>query len=63
MEAKEDYTHDGTVDFHGKPAVPSKTGKWKACAFLVGKTKHAYTRAFLHMHVLLNFGLIETDHN
>lgn len=36
MEAKEDYTHDGTVDFHGKPAVPSKTGKWKACAFLVG---------------------------
>ncbi|CAJ2644171.1 unnamed protein product [Trifolium pratense] len=36
MEAKEDYTQDGTVDFHGKPAVPSKTGKWKACAFLVG---------------------------
>lgn len=38
METKDDYTQDGTVDFRGKPAVPSKTGKWKACAFLVGKT-------------------------
>ncbi|MED6124365.1 hypothetical protein PIB30_058353 [Stylosanthes scabra] len=38
MEAKsgEGYTQDGTVDFHGQPAVPSRTGKWKACAFLVG---------------------------
>ncbi|CAL5202983.1 unnamed protein product [Lathyrus oleraceus] len=36
METKDDYTQDGTVDFRGKPAVPSKTGKWKACAFLVG---------------------------
>ena len=37
MEAKADYTQDGTVDFRGEPAVPSKTGKWKACAFLVGE--------------------------
>ncbi|XP_028782298.1 protein NRT1/ PTR FAMILY 5.1-like [Neltuma alba] len=36
MEAKVDYTQDGTVDFRGRPAIPSKTGKWKACAFLVG---------------------------
>ncbi|KAI9102133.1 hypothetical protein K1719_023643 [Acacia pycnantha] len=36
MEAKADYTQDGTVDFRGRPAIPSKTGKWKACAFLVG---------------------------
>jgi len=62
METKEDYTNDGTVDFHGKPAVPSKTGKWKACAFLVGKTKHARAHT-QNMHVLLSFGLIETDLN
>ncbi|KAH1143072.1 hypothetical protein GYH30_033669 [Glycine max] len=36
MEAKADYTQDGIVDFCGQPAVSSKTGKWKACAFLVG---------------------------
>ncbi|KAL7229260.1 hypothetical protein ACSBR2_007878 [Camellia fascicularis] len=35
MESK-DYTQDGTVDLHGHPALASKTGKWKACAFLVG---------------------------
>lgn len=35
MEAK-DYTQDGTVDLHGHPVLASKTGKWKACAFLVG---------------------------
>ena len=37
MEAKADYTQDGTIDFRGQPAVSSKTGKWKACAFLVGE--------------------------
>ncbi|KAJ7959565.1 protein NRT1/ PTR FAMILY 5.2-like [Quillaja saponaria] len=36
MEGKEDYTQDGTVDLRGRPALASKTGKWKACAFLVG---------------------------
>ncbi|KAK2637057.1 hypothetical protein Ddye_031849 [Dipteronia dyeriana] len=35
MEAK-GYTLDGTVDLQGRPALASKTGKWKACAFLVG---------------------------
>ncbi|BAT83402.1 hypothetical protein VIGAN_04054400 [Vigna angularis var. angularis] len=29
-------TQDATVDFCGHPALSSKTGKWKACAFLVG---------------------------
>ncbi|XP_057979419.1 protein NRT1/ PTR FAMILY 5.1 [Malania oleifera] len=29
-------TQDGTVDFRGRPALASKTGKWRACAFLVG---------------------------
>ncbi|MBA0571039.1 hypothetical protein Golob_004635, partial [Gossypium lobatum] len=26
----------GTVDLRGRPVLASKTGKWKACAFLVG---------------------------
>lgn len=36
MEAKAGFTQDGTVDLHGRPVLASKTGKWKACAFLVG---------------------------
>ncbi|XP_051138533.1 protein NRT1/ PTR FAMILY 5.1 [Andrographis paniculata] len=35
MEAK-GYTQDGTVDLHGQPALAARTGKWKACAFLLG---------------------------
>lgn len=35
MEAK-GFTQDGTVDLQGRPVLASKTGKWKACAFLVG---------------------------
>ena len=35
MEAK-GYTQDGTVDLQGRPVIASKTGKWRACAFLVG---------------------------
>ncbi|KAF6162818.1 hypothetical protein GIB67_029087 [Kingdonia uniflora] len=29
------YTRDGTVDLQGRPVLASKTGKWKACAFLL----------------------------
>ncbi|KAG0499014.1 hypothetical protein HPP92_003328 [Vanilla planifolia] len=35
MEAK-GYTQDGTVDLRGRPVLAAKTGRWKACAFLVG---------------------------
>ncbi|XP_050211061.1 protein NRT1/ PTR FAMILY 5.1 [Mercurialis annua] len=35
MESKS-YTNDGTVDLRGRPVLSSKTGTWKACAFLVG---------------------------
>ncbi|KAE7996516.1 hypothetical protein FH972_001231 [Carpinus fangiana] len=35
MEAK-GYTQDGTADLRGRPILASKTGKWKACSFLVG---------------------------
>ncbi|OVA17248.1 Proton-dependent oligopeptide transporter family [Macleaya cordata] len=30
------YTQDGSVDLQGRPVLSSRTGKWKACAFLVG---------------------------
>ncbi|CAM8973317.1 unnamed protein product [Rhodiola kirilowii] len=30
------YTQDGTVDIHNKPANKTKTGRWKACTFILG---------------------------
>ncbi|XP_071722864.1 protein NRT1/ PTR FAMILY 5.1-like [Rutidosis leptorrhynchoides] len=33
---QEGFTQDGTVDLRGRPVLASKTGRWKACAFLVG---------------------------
>ncbi|GLJ37739.1 hypothetical protein SUGI_0766780 [Cryptomeria japonica] len=36
MESQEGFTMDGTVDLKGRPVLRSKTGKWKACSFLVG---------------------------
>ncbi|WVZ97979.1 hypothetical protein U9M48_043474 [Paspalum notatum var. saurae] len=36
-EAKQDlYTKDGSVDLRGRPVLAARTGRWKACAFLVG---------------------------
>ena len=31
-----DYTRDGTVDLKGRPVLRSKTGRWRACSFIVG---------------------------
>ncbi|KAE8714771.1 Protein NRT1/ PTR FAMILY 5.2 [Hibiscus syriacus] len=45
MEIK-DFTRGGTVDLHGRPVFASKTGKWKACAFLVGY--EAFERMAFH---------------
>lgn len=36
MEAAKVYTQDGTVDLRGRPVLASKTGRWKACSFLLG---------------------------
>lgn len=41
MEEK-GYTQDGTVDLRRQPVLSSKTGKWKACAFLVGNSPHPF---------------------
>ncbi|KAA8543406.1 hypothetical protein F0562_021099 [Nyssa sinensis] len=35
-DGKEDYTQDGTVDLKGRPILRSKTGRWRACSFIVG---------------------------
>ena len=32
----DEYTQDGSVDIHGKPAVKNKMGNWKACPFILG---------------------------
>ncbi|CAN1853588.1 Protein NRT1/ PTR FAMILY 8.2 [Linum perenne] len=36
MDLDDNYTSDGTVDIHGKPANKLKTGNWKACRFILG---------------------------
>lgn len=30
------YTSDGTVNIHSKPAAKMKTGKWRACRYILG---------------------------
>ncbi|KAH7667531.1 Proton-dependent oligopeptide transporter family protein [Dioscorea alata] len=30
------FTQDGSVDLRGRPVLASQTGRWRACAFLVG---------------------------
>lgn len=42
-DGKQDYTQDGTVDLKGRPVLRSKTGKWRACSFIVGKQHHVNT--------------------
>ncbi|GMN49034.1 hypothetical protein TIFTF001_018214 [Ficus carica] len=34
-EGDQVYTEDGTVDLKGRPVFRSKTGRWKACSFIV----------------------------
>lgn len=35
-ELKPEFTKDGSVDLGGRPVVAARTGRWKACSFLVG---------------------------
>lgn len=30
------YTGDGSIDIRGRPVLKTKTGKWKACSFILG---------------------------
>uniref|UniRef100_A0A9I9DQW3 Uncharacterized protein n=1 Tax=Cucumis melo TaxID=3656 RepID=A0A9I9DQW3_CUCME len=36
---RDDYTEDATVSFKGLPVLRSKTGRWRACSFIVGDYK------------------------
>ena len=36
-DGSRDHTEDGTVDIKGNPALRSKSGRWKACSFMLGK--------------------------
>ncbi|KAF2294903.1 hypothetical protein GH714_026915 [Hevea brasiliensis] len=35
-DGREDYAKDGTVDLKGRPVLRSKTGRWRACYFMIG---------------------------
>lgn len=53
MEEDDVYTKDGTVDIHKRPANKKKTGKWKACRFILG--------LFSSLFLTFNFDLQGTD--
>lgn len=36
-EEEQECTNDGTIDFHGMPAIRGKTGTWKAGIVLLCK--------------------------
>lgn len=57
MEGK-GYTQDGTVDLRGQPVRANKTGKWKACAFLVGMHLHYYNKFSLVNFAEVVLGLV-----
>jgi hypothetical protein len=53
---QEDYTQDGTVDLKGRPILRSKTGRWKACSFIVGKMKPFAALIFRNLFSYSSFG-------
>jgi hypothetical protein len=53
---QEDYTQDGTVDLKGRPILRSKTGRWKACSFIVGKMKPFAAFIFRNFFSYSSFG-------
>ncbi|XP_004509028.1 protein NRT1/ PTR FAMILY 5.2-like [Cicer arietinum] len=66
----EDYTQDGTVDLQGRPIQRSKTGRWKACYFLVGYElfeRMAYhgisTNLVVYLTNKLHQGTVEASNN
>ncbi|GAU44536.1 hypothetical protein TSUD_335180 [Trifolium subterraneum] len=66
----EDYTQDGTVDLQGRHVLKSKTGRWKACSFLVGYElfeRMAYygisTNLVVYLTNKLHQGTVESSNN
>lgn len=52
-----EYTQDGTIDLNGKPVLRSKTGRWKACSFLVGIPSLSHTH-FIGMIFIMSCEII-----
>lgn len=56
---RDDYTEDGTVSLKGLPVLRSKTGRWRACSFIVGNYNlrqaflFCFAFAFAFVHLLL----------
>lgn len=46
-QQREEYTLDGTVDRHGRPAIRSRYGSWNAGILLLGKYFSNYLRFFI----------------
>jgi hypothetical protein len=36
-QVQEEYTTDGSLDFHGNPALKHRTGGWRACRSVLGE--------------------------
>lgn len=57
----DEYTEDGTVDLKGKPILKSKTGRWKACSFVVGTfLLSPFSSSYNHFLILLNILISQT---
>lgn len=41
-DGRDDYTQDGTVSLKGDPILRSKTGRWRACSFIVGNLQQTF---------------------
>lgn len=71
MEEYEDkYTKDGTVDLHGNPCIKKKTGRWRACPYILANEcceRLAYygmsTNLVNYMKKFLNQGNTEAANN
>ncbi|KAJ8749068.1 hypothetical protein K2173_013675 [Erythroxylum novogranatense] len=70
LHETDDYTEDGTVDLKGRPVLRSKTGRWKACFFIVGYEvfeRLAYygiaTNLFIYLTTRLHEGTVTASNN
>jgi len=48
------YTEDGTVDIYKRPANKLKTGKWKACRFILGIESFYFLLSFPYHNLMFS---------
>ncbi|GLT42273.1 hypothetical protein SLA2020_162840 [Shorea laevis] len=70
VDGRDDYTEDGTVDLKGRPVLRSKTGRWRACSFIVGYEvfeRMAYygiaSNLVIYLSTKLHEGTVESSNN